>query len=249
MINGIPVIVGIATYDGPGRRESLRETIDSLAGQVQMVYVYHNDYMATCDNDHAVPLPGELLEGDIGDIGKFWVTMMIRKPFYLLTCDDDLIYAPDYVETIVDGIERYGRRAAVSFHGRQYYGPVGSFYRDFPHHVQAGARNHRCLDKVEGYHECTMLGTGCLGWHSSLFDGFPLTMNDFMWKRKLAPNMADIHFSRKCNFAGIKRIALPHEADWIKHSPHVSTADTIAASSFNNDQIQTELFNSVEWKL
>jgi hypothetical protein len=42
---------------------------------------------------------------------------------------------------------------------------------------------------------------------------------------------------------------IPHEKDWIKHSDKVKSADTICAKNWNSDEIQTAVFNSVEWEI
>lgn len=244
-----PVIIGIATMES--RRESLRETLDSLEGQYDKVIVYANDY------DHPSPARGESVSycsgmGDIGDIGKFYIELgpFFYRPdnYYIFTCDDDLIYPPNYVETMIEAIERHDRKAVVSAHGREYYGPVMSYYRTFGLHLQQGrAKNFRCLDAVAGPddHPVTTVGTGVAAWHSSLFRGNPLTMADFPHR-----NMADILFSKKCNDLGIPRYVIPHAAGWINHSDKVNVGmDTISAQRRFNDQLETEVFNSVEWKL
>lgn len=256
MINDLPIVVGIATIEA--RKESLIETLESLSGQVDGIAVYANDY----DTGYLGDWKNVFVfvnNGDIGDIGKFYRFFDISPEFYpkfnypayLIVCDDDLIYSPDFAETAVAGIERHKRKAVVGFHGKEYYGRVQSYYRDFNEQVKHGlAANYRCLDDLTHEATCTVIGTGCTGWHSSLFDESPLTLDDFRHDGELAPNMADIWFSKKCNDLGIPRVVIPHEAGWIRHTDKVDTSkDTIAARYRNNDELQTAVFNSVEWKI
>lgn len=238
-----PVIIGIATYDGPGRRESLRETLDCLVGQVDRevsdeMIVYCNDYIPrgsfALEFDDLYMYSGQvLLYGDLGDSGKFYPFNGLGVDAYCFTCDDDLIYPADYVERMIEGIERYNRETVVSFHGRQLFGPVDSYYG-------ATARHFPCTAATTGDNRVTVIGTGCLGWHSSLLS---VSLDDFPHK-----NMADILFSKVCNDREIPRIVLGHEAGWIRHSKHIKYEDTIAGRK-DNDELQTTVFNSVEWVL
>lgn len=256
MINGIPVLAGLATI--PERSASLRETILSLAPQVDHLLVYGNGEVSIpfADRgpenvDYYLPFPFHGPKSDIGDIGKF--VSIDRywdhgKEFYFLTCDDDLIYPDDYVETLVNGIERQGRHAACGFHGKKYYGPVKSYYRSLGGAMKRGeATNFRCLDDCWSESRVTIIGTGCMGFHSSILSRGIVPFDRAVFP---TPNMADIHFSAWCNDAGIYRVVLPHEEGWIKHSDHVDIRkDTIAARSRDDDQLQTMYFNLIDWKL
>lgn len=255
-----PIIIGIATIEA--RKESLVDTLESLYDQCDEIVVYQNGFNSFDINnapheDRLCDLTicsSEVNDGvDLGDVGKFFDFFnQYVISAYQLICDDDLIYPPDYVQAIIEDIERHERKAVVGFHGKEYYGPVESYYRSFGEAISNGeAFNYRCLDYVDARmykgkydNPVTVIGTGCTGWHSSLFKDNPISMDDFKH-----PNMADIWFSKKCNDLSIPRYVIPHEAGWINHTIKIDLADTIASKSFNDDTIQTEVFNSVEWKL
>lgn len=250
-----PVIIGVATIES--RRESLLETLESLTGQFDELHVYANDY------DPEIDVPGVIVypapEGDLGDSGKMW-------PFvdeywtewsdglgdaYCFVIDDDLIFRPGTIEMMIEGIERYDRRAAVGFHGRRQFSPVSSFYGDLKSNEAL-----RVLGTVPEDTPCTILGTGCTGWHSSLvswsLDDFPQVLPDGRCSR----NMADIWFSKKLQEAGIPRMVLAHQFGFVRHSKLVRPQDTIAHRSRGKDEdgnwkdaVQTEVFNSLEWTL
>ena len=257
-----PVIIGIATIEE--RRESIEETLQSLEDQCDIQHVYASGFVFGAVD--AAFMKGKMLylrDDDtghgvnVGDAGKFY-PFIENESFdhYCLVCDDDLIYPPDYVETLIAGIDRHDRKAVVGFHGKEYYSPVASYYGSFYEDTRnLNAFNYRCLDEVEcrrnyklgdtlADHQVTIIGTGCTGWHSSLFKDNPLSMDDFRH-----PNMADIWFSKKCNDLGIPRYVIPHDAGWIRHSDKVDMKRTIASTARDNDAIQTGVFNSVEWKL
>jgi hypothetical protein len=129
-----PVLAHVATI---ARREAqLRDMVASLAPQVDVLQIYANDYSTSpiwsSDYDNLVWFFGPLrFEGDLGDAGKFFSHDI--APAYHIAVDDDLSYPPDLVETLLIGIERYGRRATVSLHGnvlKRIDRPFTSYYRD-----------------------------------------------------------------------------------------------------------------------
>lgn len=246
-----PVIIGMATIEA--RRHCLPDTLASIEGQFDELHIYANDYEPEIDMPgvtvHHAPL------GDLGDAGMMWPFAHEsgipdrKEGAYCLCIPDDLIYRENYVQEMVDGIERYDRRAAVGFHGRQQFGPCESFYN-------GPLVALRCLGSVPEDTPCTILSTAAAGWHSSIvswsLDDFPQTLPDGRNSR----NMADVWFSKKLQEAGIPRMILAHPFGFIRHTKKISTRDTIAARSKGKDAdgkwrdaVQTEVFNSVEWTL
>jgi hypothetical protein len=79
------------------RLESLRKTVDSLLPQVDVVRIYFNE----CDppewatqNDKIHPVSGHV---NLTDNGKFYFLDHTEPDEIYFTCDDDIIYPPDYV--------------------------------------------------------------------------------------------------------------------------------------------------------
>ena len=187
-------MVSIASI--PHREESLRRVVASLLAQTERLNVYLNEYghipeflqhpkiAVTRSQDH----------GDRGDAGKFfWLGTDAR---YFLTCDDDIVYPPDYVEQTIASIERYGRRAVIGWHGsiladsfRDYYEDrkILSFYLD--------------LERDTSVH---ILGTGTVGFHVSTIR---LALVDFK-----VPNMADVWFGLKGQEQSVPFIVRAHRA-------------------------------------
>lgn len=99
---------GMATFEG--REESLKIAIDSLASQVDGIFLY--------DNSEGV---------DLTDNGKFWGLTQINEPCYYFPCDDDLEYPPNYIESMKTQIDRHN--CIVSHHGRKLTGTNKSYYR------------------------------------------------------------------------------------------------------------------------
>ena len=135
-------IISIATTGD--RPHQLARTLESLKGQADEIRVYDNsrfiDYKAAA---------------------KFYPLQFIKEPVYFLTCDDDLIYPPDYVISTLMFIDRY--QSIITYHGRilkesqkTYYGSA----HEGVHHWKLVTEPRR-LDTV---------GTGCAGFRTDYFN-------------------------------------------------------------------------------
>jgi hypothetical protein len=104
----------LATH--PPRLESLRKTVDSLLPQVDVVRIYFNE----CDppewatqNDKIHPVSGHV---NLTDNGKFYFLDHTEPDEIYFTCDDDIIYPPDYVATTLRWLERC---PIITYHGKR----------------------------------------------------------------------------------------------------------------------------------
>ncbi len=138
------VIIGMATYDGPGRKASLEQALKSLRGQCAQIFLYDNSIR---------PL-------DLTDNGKFFGLTQLEEPVYYLTCDDDLLYPETYVKDMVEAIEKH--QSIVSHHGRKLLGLDRNYYR--------GHKGIRCLCDNELEMEIDVPGTGCTGFRTDYFN-------------------------------------------------------------------------------
>ena len=222
----LKVTIGIATI--PERWQALLEALASLEGQADAVFVYCNGLDA---RPEYLPAWVKCLTGpDAGDAGKFAPATMGIAGDVHVTCDDDLIYPPNFVQRLVEGVERYN--CPVSFHGRRQKAPTASYYRGVHHGLP-------CLGFVPFDQDCTVIGTGCMAFRPA---DVPVRDADFF-----APNMADILFSRRCAELGVPRMVLAHAAGYIRHSDKVDLSRTIFAAHVNHDDVQTRIFNETKW--
>lgn len=218
----------------PQRRESLINTVKSLAPQVDRIFVALNGY---------TDAPAEVREHSYvinktnrGDAAKFQLyTKNPNAATRWLFCDDDLIYPPDYVAQCLMHLVRYPD-AVLSYHGRRMgVRPVGSYYRD-------RLKAYRCLFEVNGYHN---LGTsGTLGSGVMFFKANTLKIKDRDFKFK---NMADIWAAKFAIEQGRQLIVCPHPKDWIKYQPQ-KIGTTIFENHYDNDHIQTVIYNAINPK-
>lgn len=206
---------GLATI--ARRRDSLRDTIASLLPQVDRLHVHCNDYEPDTSMRH--PKIRFTSGVDLGDAGKFMGYE--NKPF--ATCDDDLIYPPDYITRLVGGWQRHPG-AAVSFHGATMRPGWKRYFRD--------RSGYACLGAVNQDVKVHVIGTGV-----ALIPGGFDKQAIFDAPR----NMADIHIACQAMRFGVQTWVLAHPANWITHSAKVDLNDTIWATAVNNDLVHSRL--------
>ena len=225
--------VGIASI--PDRIVALYETILSLYKQVDHFYVYLNNYedIPSYLNMKKVKVFTSQAHGDLGDAGKFFGCGQAKG--YYLTCDDDLIYPKDYVETMVARMKSLGNQQVVSNHGRNFWKlPVKSYYN-------SAKRIYHCLHEVTYDGSVQVGGTGVMCFH---LDHNNFTIGDFPISYK---NMADIHVANKLSQNDVRIWINPHKGGWIKSSKNFTKFQTIYDLHNKSDALQTKLINSIEF--
>jgi hypothetical protein len=203
------IIVGIATHKG--REETLKRTIDSLLPYVDDIHVYDN----------------EKNEYNATDNGKFHFLHLYNKPIYAVTADDDLIYPPDYIDTLLNGVEKHG--TICTFHGRKLQGLNRSYYK--------GHKAYACLKNYPQTTEIDVAGTGVSGWRTDLFNPVDL------WKHE-DKLMSDIIFSLEAAKQGVGITHLGHKGDWIIQQP-IPIEKTIYGRQVKKEHRQIELANEI----
>jgi hypothetical protein len=189
------ICCGIASL--PGRELCLRKTIDSIYNQVDLVFVGLNNYPQTpLWFDYYDNLCYEHSDNSLGDGIKFRGVEYTNG--YYLTLDDDLMVNNQYVEGIIEGINKYG---VVSHHGKRYSPPITSYKK--------WDANYRCLDEVTEDQPINLLGSGCMGFKTS---EFKVDIDRF-----LLPNMADVWISLLAYEQGHKPMVLKHRKGHINY--------------------------------
>lgn len=188
------VRVGIASIEI--RRTALSHVIDCLYDQVDELYIYLNDYSFIPDFLNREKITVIHDKGDVGDRGKFYG--LIDFEGYYFTCDDDISYPPYYVKHCIDGIERYGRKSVVGWHGSLILEPFVDYYTPTSRRVLS-FRAGRPKDTA-----VHVLGTGCTAFHTSTIQ---VKYEDFK-----TSNMADIYFALIGQAQNIPFVVLKHDA-------------------------------------
>ena len=209
----------------PKREDFLKKVIDSLLPQVDVLRVFLNSYKKVPGWLEILPVECKLLDNSTGDAAKFYGIENIEG--YFFSCDDDLIYPKNYVQTIIDKIEIYKRKAIITLHGRTMPDrPVRSYYRD-------RFETYRCLGTVDYDVRVPVGGTGVMGFHTSTIK---LKYSDFR-----LPNMADIWVSGYAKRQKVPIVVIAHKAGDLE--PLVDRG--IWDEYWENDELQTKIYNDL----
>lgn len=132
-----------------------------------------------------------------GDQAKFLGCAEAPEDVVFLGVDDDLIYPPDYVETIVIGLQRHPG-CIVTFHGWSM-NKAGECY----------AENYRCLENVWDDVQVQVPGTGVCAFRIATVRP---SMADF------ETVIADVWLGLKAQQEGIPCWVLSHPSYWLGYA-------------------------------
>jgi hypothetical protein len=220
----------------PGREELVKQTINSLLPQVDVLSVICNGHNTSSFQAlvgayaHSSGVAFRLLDNSTGDGAKF---LDIEKyKGYFFSCDDDLVYPPDYVSTTIKYLEEWGN-VVVSHHGRKLKPrPIQSYYSP-----DSRIDVYRCLGAVQEHSLVDVGGTGVMAFHTDTVKGLR-----YEWFKE--PNMADVWMGLWCEQHGIKILVPKHESGWIKYLEPEKVGSTIYNDYNNNDQRITAIWNN-----
>jgi len=221
-----PVIATMATY--PKREKSLPTCVASLLPQVDLLYVWCNEY--TPDNyPECLKHPKIVVRfgENLTDTGKFaFDNDFGPDPVYHFACDDDLVYPVDYVRRMVLAVESAERKAIICVHGRLVPATkINHFYKDtICYH---GHRNLATNQPVHIPATClTSYFTGTIRFGLELFK---------------APKMTDIWVGVHAKNCEVPVVCIAHKEGWITTAHHGE--ETIYDTEFKAPTVQTRVVN------
>lgn len=216
------IAVNIATR--PGRELPLKRCIKSLHGQADEIRVYFNEFQPY-DWVADFPKVKAFTGPDLGAAAKFFSWNPKVEEWYF-TCDDDLIYPPDYVKTTVEAYHKYG--GIITYHGRQLQGRGLKYY--------GGHKTFMCLGDVPHDVSVHVGGTGVSMFLSTEFER---PVGDLKYKL-----MDDIYTGLMAAQQDVPITLIAHKAGWLQMSPE-GQEDGIWQQHRLNCEAQTELANKV----
>lgn len=225
------VTAGIATI--PERVAQLQQAVESLLPQV--------DRLGVCLNGHAeIPaflnddkIEVRLEEGHgLGAYGKFaWV-----KNGYYLSCDDDFVYPPDYVDSLLAPIEAHKRRAVVSHLGAIIGG--GKFRCGW---ARPGGYQRQEPGEERYAH---VLGTGLMGFHTSA-----ITIPEFAGMN----NAVDATIARVAQEQSVPMLVVAHDYGCptpIKTKRGIYTETRRRTGShMDHAELKREMLEGITWQI
>jgi len=217
----------------PSRVKNLEKVVASLLPQVHELRVFLNGYDGVPGflEHERITVARSQDHEDRGDAGKFfWAG---KSDGYEFTCDDDLIYPPEYVVQMLVALERFERRAVVGIHGVLLHQPITDTYYQNRQmlHWRGPNREHRSVH---------LLGTGCVAYHSSTIR---VRFEDFE-----VSNMADIWLALLCQQQKIPMVCIARPSNWLDH---LESPWTIYEKFRNQEQVQVEALKRIkpQWKI
>ena len=202
------VIIGMATFKG--RERQVERTIKSLKGQATTIVLYDNE-----------------TNPNLTDNGKFWQLHEIKRPSYFLSCDDDIIYPPTYVQDMVEAIDRL--KCIVTHHGRKLRALDVSYYR--------GHQSFACKQMSPRELEIDVAGTGVAGFHTSYFH--PKNLHASKYQK-----MSDLVLSLEAAKQGKRIMLLKHPAKYFGIQ-EVNNSTSIFTTENNREENQIALANEI----
>lgn len=200
----LPRVGSIATI--PSRAESFAEVLPRILAQVDQLFVYFDGFSAVLP---ALEEPSKIVVfraeecGNLHCSSRLLPLTFLNGPSIFVVFDDDILYPPDYVARLVEGLALRGGRAIVGFHGNSFKQPYQSYVTD-----------RVCLnfkERLEIDTEVDELGIGTCAFLSEVF---PVDPREFPHI-----NMDDIVLAIEAKRRGLPRIALHRTAGWLARHP------------------------------
>ena len=209
----------------PDRENLLKLTVESLLPQVDQLNIMLNGYEKTPSFCYKPKVQFYHLDNSKGDAAKFYGLRNVEG--YIFTCDDDLIYPPDYVETMTKMLQKNANSVILTNHGRTMQPkPVANSYT-------SRRASYHWKDEQPASVRLDIGGTGVMAWHSCSF--FP------DYNRIDKANMADIWVAMFAQEQSVEIWLNPHRECWLKY---MEPSWTIWDVHYPNPQEQTDLYNS-----
>lgn len=175
--------------------------LESVASQLDEIHVVLNQY-GKRQQARLPKLPNvhyQVPDEDLKDTGKF--LRVASDEEYVFLMDDDLVFPPDYADTLVACLAQLPSSAvAVGVHG--------VVYSD----LFEGAAPSRFVAKFDKAQArpilVNQLGTGCLMMRGDLMPPFAYMQS--------SQRFVDVRFARYCHEKGIGMVCVSRPADWVK---------------------------------
>jgi len=192
------ITVGIASV--PARRDMLLETLKSLVGQCDQIFVALNGYSEIPQEITNPKIHCEILDNSLKDSAKF--LHVEECDGWYLGADDDLVYSPNYCNYMISKAQQYN--ALVSLHGRRYNRPIRAFRKHF-------TLNYHCLHSYTDDERLDVCGSGVCCFNTNRLK---LSISDFK-----IPGMADIWLSKQAWEQGVPIMGVAHKNTFVRYMP------------------------------
>lgn len=211
------VVVSLCSI--PSREKSLEKTINSLYSQADIIYVYldgYSDIPKFISDNSKIKLITKPSGDSPRDNAKFIPYNELKvslKSFYYFTCDDDIVYPPDYVNTMIRTLNKFENKVAVGVHGVVVAEKAKSYFKNrFVYHFEN--------DSLSNYELVNNIGTGTGAFHSSILNAIDV-------KKWPQGGMVDIFFGALCYEKNIPLVVIPRHDGWLHTDPNAIETPTL----------------------
>jgi hypothetical protein len=199
-IDSLPRVAGLATM--PSRLGSLAVVLPLILGQVDRLYLFldGHDSVPAFARDPKIEVLQARDYVRLGCSGRYLGLVLDPIDCVYLSVDDDILYPPNYVATMLRGLARHGGRAVVGVHGERYRPPFTSFKRSrIVDHFQDRLLRDRRVH--------------ALGGGTAAFLSRALTFDPRDWP---VCNMDDLQLAITAERAGLPRICIRRRKDFLR---------------------------------
>ena len=185
----------------PGRYPESLKTVNSLEGQVDRLYLYLNDFWHI-----PIEIKKDWIEiihmgKNLGDASRFYLLRNTGDVDYdIISCDDDLIYPPTYVQDFLKYKEAHPG-CLLTHHGNVAYNTS----EGFRYKAAVRVRNEN-----KSIVRLATPGSGASFIPKELF-------NKMEFNSKVSYNQSDIHLACNCHVNNFPIIGLPHPSWYVEY--------------------------------
>lgn len=227
----LPVYISICSI--PSRIRFLEKIIHSLNNQCDFFHIYLDGYenipkfIEDLKDKVKVVICNDK-NNSLRDNAKFLLLEELikeNKDGYYFTCDDDIEYPVDYVNTLLERLKKYQEKVIVGCHGVILSNRIKKYFSD-----ERIVYNFK--KSLEKDIPVNILGTGTTAFRVGIFNKFCLSEFEY-------PGMVDIYFAIKCKKNDILQICIERHDDWLKEYSGID--ETLYKEFLFNDIKQTKL--------
>lgn len=197
------------------RLQFLGRVVKSLSPQVDDLIVYIAEANAIPKGLPKLHNVTYLVGPDLGESAKYHSSEGFRG--YFLSCRDNVDYPPYYVSALINGIERYGRKAIVGWHDASLPRSSGQ-----PNTPEQNEGVSRAVEDATTH----ILSSGLFAFHTSVFTDVQLQFSD--------PKISDTWISIQANILGIPQIVQGQFTNCIRYIDAGQDRITDSASDQHN---------------
>jgi hypothetical protein len=222
------ISIGIASI--PQREQPLSTVIGSLIEQADEIIVYLNNYAKVPKFlDHRkISVFRSQDNGDLGASGKFFAIEKITDGYYF-SVDDDFMYPENYVQHMIETLQKYNNQCIATAHGSIFGSPLDWYFERTSVYTAKNA-----LD-TERF--VTLLGTASTSFYRPIIN---LSFSDFYPKI-----MCDLTLSLKARDHGLPIISVSRPKNWIV--PLEADGPDYFSSMLKDDEGRTEKAQQYDW--